>query len=559
MADPFIDVQFSPGTVISSPWLNGINDSVSALVPLIGTTIEFSVTSIAALKLVDKTKYTVIQVNGYYTAGDGGGGVYWYDSSDTVSADNGGTIIVATDGARWKLFRLSTLSVKQFGAKGDGITDDATAFTNCFATGGDILIPQGNFILQTTPSITVSGTRLLGAGRGHTTITTNSIGHCIVVASGLSYIEMRDFTIIRPSIPLGDTQNGIHFSGLTEQAKLCYIRSIGNWHNFRLCATSLSWTEHLFSDNAFGNGIYQTNEDHVAAGMQWEHNEPFVQRSNGWGFRAFTNFGTTANLAPLIAPWSFANKLGGFSFVGSALHPLNGIRVLGGFSGEEGNDSIFVDSFGSVDIQLANFQTEINGTSAVGVNNSTPATATGRGFTITANNTTVFINGCTALGHSFTGILSDCPRYVISGCMVRANGAAALSGERSGIQVSGFGTVTGNYSAAQQFGIFFIGDTHTIVSNDVAEANTTPIGGSISPTASFISNNRGSTVFSPFDSGWTAGTGLDEKGAFSAYTGGTASVTYSQTDTQAIINALVNTSRRVLSIERAIRNYKIIN
>ena len=64
------------------------------------------------------------EVSGYYAKGDGGGGLYYLDPTDTVSADNGGSILVANDGGRWKLNHRGIISVKQFGAKGDGVTND---------------------------------------------------------------------------------------------------------------------------------------------------------------------------------------------------------------------------------------------------------------------------------------------------------------------------------------------------------------------------------------------------------------------------------------------------
>lgn len=115
-----------------------------------------SAATIAALKAVDKTKFSRAIVLGYYAASDGGGGVYQYDSSDTTSADNGGTIIVATDGGRWKLVTNSMVSVRQFGAKGDGATNDTTALTNAIASGKALYFPDGNYLNTAQQTISSS-------------------------------------------------------------------------------------------------------------------------------------------------------------------------------------------------------------------------------------------------------------------------------------------------------------------------------------------------------------------------------------------------------------------
>ncbi len=86
------------------------------------------VTSIAGLKALDKTKYTMATVLGYYAAGDGGGGEYWYDSTDTTSTDNLGTIIVASDSGRWKLAQHDSITIRQFGAKGNANFHNGTSW-----------------------------------------------------------------------------------------------------------------------------------------------------------------------------------------------------------------------------------------------------------------------------------------------------------------------------------------------------------------------------------------------------------------------------------------------
>ena len=110
-----------------------------------------SLSSIASLRAQLITGLPLWHVTGYYAAGDGGGGLYRYDSTDTTSTDNGGTIIVASDGGRWKLLWASTLNVLQFGAKASDSLGDAStnrvAFQNCVNAlgnkGGTVLVPAG--------------------------------------------------------------------------------------------------------------------------------------------------------------------------------------------------------------------------------------------------------------------------------------------------------------------------------------------------------------------------------------------------------------------------------
>ncbi|QGR60432.1 hypothetical protein FOC27_09455 [Burkholderia multivorans] len=130
---------------------------------ILGRTVD----SIAALRQLDKSRYDRVIVVGYYAPGDGGGGIYVHDATDNSSDDNGGTIIKAADGGRWKLSQTSPVSVRQFGAKGDGAFNDTAAFKAALSAVDTLFVPAGRFVI----------TGAIGSK-------TNSIGQKILGTSG---------------------------------------------------------------------------------------------------------------------------------------------------------------------------------------------------------------------------------------------------------------------------------------------------------------------------------------------------------------------------------------
>lgn len=64
-------------------------------------------------------------------------GVFQYDETDVTSADNGGTIIVGSDGRRWKRVSPDFVTPEMFGAVGDGVANDSTALQNSIQFASD--------------------------------------------------------------------------------------------------------------------------------------------------------------------------------------------------------------------------------------------------------------------------------------------------------------------------------------------------------------------------------------------------------------------------------------
>jgi hypothetical protein len=95
-----------------------------------GRSLPTTVATIARLKALTVGSLptgTAVQVLGYTSAGDGGGGLFRWNGAD-ATADNGGTVIAPTSGSgRWNRVFTGAISAKWFGARFDGATDDTAA------------------------------------------------------------------------------------------------------------------------------------------------------------------------------------------------------------------------------------------------------------------------------------------------------------------------------------------------------------------------------------------------------------------------------------------------
>ena len=137
----------------------------------------FYVATIAALRaLTSATTATTASVSGYATAADGGGGTFVVNANDTTSTDNGGTIIVDAAGRRWyRLWDGANTSIRAWGAKVDGTTDDSAAIqaainflqsgtANQGGNGGVIRLPAGTVLINSGITVSTGGITLQGAG-----------------------------------------------------------------------------------------------------------------------------------------------------------------------------------------------------------------------------------------------------------------------------------------------------------------------------------------------------------------------------------------------------------
>lgn len=136
-----------PGTRVPAWWLNQLQNELvnvlkaagiepdkadegqvaKALHRLIADRSTTVVESVAALReLAAVAENQVVTVRGYHADTPGVGGGLFY-AAEQSAADNGGTVIAATNGWVWHKFDTE-LTPEDFGARGDGQADDTAAF-----------------------------------------------------------------------------------------------------------------------------------------------------------------------------------------------------------------------------------------------------------------------------------------------------------------------------------------------------------------------------------------------------------------------------------------------
>ena len=178
-------------------WLTDIKDKLrclssrvnaaESLYAAIGSvpSLRESVAELKASSVTGTPNGFLVETKGYYTKGDGGNGVYYYDSS-SVLADNGGTVLAPTVGSgRWIAVVKGPLNLRQFGARGNGTTNDSAAvqaaLTAALAARTTVIAPAGAYLLNTTVDVGSSG--IIGVGPLTTDFVLTQVGTTFVAGT----------------------------------------------------------------------------------------------------------------------------------------------------------------------------------------------------------------------------------------------------------------------------------------------------------------------------------------------------------------------------------------
>lgn len=182
----------TPGTPVPAWWLNQLQDELAAVVKDAGIELNrddpeqvkqallaiiekrssSTVDNIAELRRKAGAAGQTVTVRAYYANSTVGGGIFVADARDKSTADNGGTVIVAADGTRWKRqIEGGRVTLADFGVLPDG-SDVGAAINKAFeaCAGLYLLAADAGTYLTSVELKAPTGLRFSGAGMYRTLI-----------------------------------------------------------------------------------------------------------------------------------------------------------------------------------------------------------------------------------------------------------------------------------------------------------------------------------------------------------------------------------------------------
>lgn len=214
--------------------------------------------------------------NNFYTTDLGQEGNWYYDSTDTTTADNTGTVLVTADGKRIKRIYSNILFTEWFGAVGNGIANDGTAIQNTINAsvyGNEIQFYTNKTYLSSALTLK-SGVSLKGgsvSGIDHTVtnpklIYSGTTGDFLTLVFGASspYSPAKGLKISNLTIDGNNTTGAliklstfrslIENCNLSNASKIIYYPNTTGWiGENRIKGNNIfSFTDAIYSEGTFG-------------------------------------------------------------------------------------------------------------------------------------------------------------------------------------------------------------------------------------------------------------------------------------------------------------------
>lgn len=197
------------------------------------TAVATSITVASATGFPTQGKFTII-VDSEIMLVTGVAGTVWTvergaESTTAASHTNNSAVVgILTKGS---FLDANWFDVRNYGATGDGATDDVTAINAALtaasdAGGGIVWFPPGNYIISTSIA-PGSNTTLMGAGAA-TKITQATTDNPVISVNTKSKVVVRDMWIVGGNNAARTNNRGVHFNTVTDglienvRAQNCY-------------------------------------------------------------------------------------------------------------------------------------------------------------------------------------------------------------------------------------------------------------------------------------------------------------------------------------------------
>lgn len=379
-------MQYQPGTNSLSVFVDGVNQYGPGAQYAFVETDSTTVTFVSGLHVGASVKFTTSQLN---SSGSTDASLVTYDPPFANS-------VVTNVEAKLAQY----VSVKDFGAVGDGVTDDTAAIQAAVNTGKAILVPEGVYVVTDSIIMNVAGTGFYGQATPYfgavSEIKLVSVTpKPVIITDGEGY-TFRNLKITGPSTAAGNI--GIQIgptSGAADRDVYitnCFISNVQD------CVYS------------YGRGVYIEDSRLVATGnclnVDWPN--PFTQTGGSddtaeTGFRAiyFRNSRLQAIAGKIVRNvGANASNLTGLTLTGNYVDGRNGV-IYGSLRNATVSANTFIGSNSQMFLLDDVDGLTITGNTFAGQYDSTGNTTTPHDADI--QNIIYLNSGFTAVGITFTG------------------------------------------------------------------------------------------------------------------------------------------------------------
>lgn len=329
--------------------------------------------------------------------------------SNTMTADNGGTIIVASDGGRWYLLRSGPLTPYLFGAKGDGITDDYYRLSAWLSAGGNYL--QAGTFLHSQTIVLYNDREYYGDGKNNSVFKYSGVldqaqinnpinsstaaniglralsfvsvggqmaGHANLVDTGSTYLHIQDCRFYGAMIQLILDQTEVSDFDRNEFLLGSNAASTGVWivSGNRAGGGGANFTNRIsFRGNQFNGsvGIGIVDDGGYAHAFQGNNFNGLVNHMRIAGVQALIIDGANElEAASAASIWLAATKSDG-----SAASPTNHLRYGNNFSVLGAQPALQIDAGALTSIDIIGNSFDCTSNAYVGLNNCSDVRAFG--------------------------------------------------------------------------------------------------------------------------------------------------------------------------------------